>query len=99
MSNQQSIMFSLGFSTKFAQYLCVDRGEVSSETLYDSSTELLLVFNCPMPQGLLGARWAGLNLFSRGDEERLVTEHLRCRVPVQRKEMERCLPRKQWGVE
>lgn len=64
-SNQQTTMFSLAFSTKFAQYLCVDRGEVPSETLYDSSTELLLVFNCPMPQGLLGARWAGLNLFSR----------------------------------
>lgn len=24
------------------------------------------VFNCPMPQGLLGASWAGLNVFSTG---------------------------------
>lgn len=65
-SNRQSIIFSLGFNTQLVQYLCSDRGEVPSETLYDSSTELLLVFNCPMPQGLLGASWARLNLFSRG---------------------------------
>lgn len=48
------------------QYLCSVRGKVPSETRHDGSTELLLVFNCPLPQGLLGASWAGLNIFSRG---------------------------------
>ena len=46
------------------------------------------VFNCPVPQGLLGASWAGLNIFSTGgDEEEEVGDSargVRCRCVEKR---------------
>lgn len=78
--------------------LCRDTG--ASPNLRHGMTAPLSscpVFNCPMPQGLLGASWAGLNVFSTGGGG--VTEHSWCQVQVCGEEMERGLTRKPWGVE
>lgn len=75
--NRRGILFSLGPSTKLTptppnphQHIATTSSAAIQErshlTLMTTWLSSCLVFNCPMPQGLLGASWAGLNIFSRG---------------------------------
>lgn len=65
--------------------LCRDTG--ASPNLRHGMTAPLSscpVFNCPMPQGLLGASWAGLNVFSTGGGGWQSTRGVRCRCVEKR---------------